>query len=109
MLEAVEYLIEDNDRWISPEIAMRLGSDRTGKALGSCGLIRQPRDQIRVICTASSHVGRVGPLPAKGKRLLSMRTALSSARDRTLADIHRERSNAPSWRAGRPESNVKRS
>ena len=45
MLEAVEYLIEDNDRWISPEIAMRLGSDRTGKALGSCGLIRQPSDR----------------------------------------------------------------
>jgi hypothetical protein len=32
MLEAVDYLIEDNDRWISPEIAMRLGSERTGKA-----------------------------------------------------------------------------
>ena len=26
MLEAAEYLIEDNDRWISPEIAKRLGS-----------------------------------------------------------------------------------
>jgi len=32
MLEAVEYLIEDNDRWISPEIATRMGSMRTGEA-----------------------------------------------------------------------------
>ena len=32
MLEAVEYPIEDNDRWISPEIAARLGSTPTGKA-----------------------------------------------------------------------------
>ncbi len=32
MLEAVEYLIEDNERWISPEIEARLGSTRTGKA-----------------------------------------------------------------------------
>jgi hypothetical protein len=32
MLDAVEYLIEDNDRWISPEIAARLGSTPTGNA-----------------------------------------------------------------------------
>ena len=29
MLEAVEYLIEDNDRWISPEIEARMGSTQT--------------------------------------------------------------------------------
>jgi hypothetical protein len=32
MLEAVEYLIEDNDRWICTEIEMGLGSNRAGKA-----------------------------------------------------------------------------
>jgi hypothetical protein len=32
MLDAVEYLIWDNDRWICPEIAARLGSTRTGEA-----------------------------------------------------------------------------
>jgi hypothetical protein len=33
MLEAIEYLIIENDeRWISPEIAVRLGATRTGKA-----------------------------------------------------------------------------
>jgi hypothetical protein len=32
MLEAVEYLIEDNDRWINPKTAMLLGSQGTGKA-----------------------------------------------------------------------------
>jgi hypothetical protein len=32
MLQAVEYLIEDNERWISPEIALHLGSTRTGEA-----------------------------------------------------------------------------
>ncbi len=32
MLEAIEYLIEDNDRWISSEIETAMGSKRTGKA-----------------------------------------------------------------------------
>ncbi len=32
MLDAVEYLIEDNNGWINPEIQMRLGSTRTGIA-----------------------------------------------------------------------------
>jgi len=32
MLDAVEYLIEDNNGWINPEIQMRLGSTRTGTA-----------------------------------------------------------------------------
>jgi hypothetical protein len=32
MLEAVGYLIEDNNGWINPEIQMRLGSTRTGTA-----------------------------------------------------------------------------
>ena len=32
MLDAVEYLIEDNNGWINPEIQMRLGSPRTGTA-----------------------------------------------------------------------------
>jgi hypothetical protein len=32
MLDAVEYLIEENERWISPEIAARLGYARTGQA-----------------------------------------------------------------------------
>jgi len=32
MLGAVEYLIEENEGWISPEIAARLGYTRTGQA-----------------------------------------------------------------------------
>jgi hypothetical protein len=32
MLEAVEYLIEDNDRWIDPETATRMGSTLGGNA-----------------------------------------------------------------------------
>jgi hypothetical protein len=32
MLDAVEYLIEDNNGWINPEIQMRLGSTWTGTA-----------------------------------------------------------------------------
>jgi hypothetical protein len=32
MLDAVEYLIEENERWISPKIAARLGYTRTGQA-----------------------------------------------------------------------------
>jgi len=32
MLDALEYLIEDNKGWINPEIAMRLGSTSAGEA-----------------------------------------------------------------------------
>lgn len=32
LLEAVEYLIEDNDQWVSPKIEALLGSTRTGTA-----------------------------------------------------------------------------
>jgi hypothetical protein len=32
MLEAVEYLIEENDCWGSPEVEARMASPRTGKA-----------------------------------------------------------------------------
>jgi hypothetical protein len=35
MLDAVDYLIEDNERWINPEVAARLGSAGIGGGVAS--------------------------------------------------------------------------